>query len=101
VTVPRTPQYSKPAPPGYVWADEASRLSGLSIETLYKYRQRGIGPRSGKVGRNVAWPVDGINAWLEAQMNEGPTPEQLHDSRPSEPRRTRRGKPAATLQHAA
>ncbi|MGW5582815.1 helix-turn-helix transcriptional regulator [Streptomyces sp. NPDC003857] len=95
--MPRNPQYSQPAPPGYVWADEASRLTGLSIETLYKYRQRGIGPRSGKVGRNVAWPVDGINAWLEAQMNEAPTAQQLHDSRPAEPRLAARRRKAAPI----
>lgn len=90
--MPRTPQYSQPAPPGHVWADGASRLSGRSVETLYKDRQkqkrdgRSDGPRSVDIGRKAAWRIADIDAWLNGQANPEPDPVREHDSRPPEAR---------------
>jgi predicted DNA-binding transcriptional regulator AlpA len=90
--VPRnTPQHKTPAPPGYVWIDEASRLSGRTIETLYKDRsiQRRTGhcpgPRSVDLGRKAAWRIADIEAWLDGSPELGPTAQALHNGRPAEP----------------
>jgi predicted DNA-binding transcriptional regulator AlpA len=92
--VPRsTPQHKQSAPPGYVWIDEASRLSGRTIETLYKDRsiQRRTGhcpgPRSVDLGRKAAWRITDIDAWLNSQGGPAPDAQMLHDSRPPEPAR--------------
>ena len=87
--MPRTPTFNQPPPPGHVWADEASRLSGRAVETLYKDRQKqkrtghSDGPRSVDVGRKAAWRIADIEAWLTGG-NLGPDASQLHDSRPPE-----------------
>jgi predicted DNA-binding transcriptional regulator AlpA len=87
--VPRTPQYDQSPPPGHVWADEASRLAGRSIEQLYKDRQkqkrtgRSNGPWSVSVGRKAAWREADIEAWLDGQA-PSPDAEQQHNSRPAE-----------------
>jgi predicted DNA-binding transcriptional regulator AlpA len=89
--VPRTPTFNQPPPPGHVWADGASRLTGRSIETLYKDRQkqkrtgRSDGPRSVDIGRKAAWRITDIDAWLSGQDGPSPDIEALHNSRPPEP----------------
>lgn len=97
--MPRTPTFRQDPPPGFVWADEASRLTGRAIETLYKDRQKGHensdGPKSVTIGRKAAWRVTDIEAWLDAQTNPEPAPKQQRDSRPPEPRRAPRKRPAA------
>ncbi|MPY47062.1 helix-turn-helix transcriptional regulator [Streptomyces acidicola] len=86
-----TPQHKQPAPPGHVWIDEAARLSGRSIETLYKDRQKQKrtgqcdGPRSVTLSRKAAWRIADIAAWL-AEGDQDVDPQLLHDSRPAEPR---------------
>lgn len=89
--MPRTPTFNQPPPPGHVWADEASRLAGRAIETLYKDRQkqkrtgRSDGPKSVDVGRKAAWRIADIEAWLNQQADPGIDPARAHDSRPPEP----------------
>ncbi|MET9550599.1 hypothetical protein ABZY36_35640 [Streptomyces sp. NPDC006627] len=92
--MPRTPQYDRPAPPGYVYADEASRLTGRAIETLYKDRQKAPednpGPKSETLNRKAVWRLTDIAEWLEQQMNPQLDPERAAESRPPEPRRPRK-----------
>lgn len=89
--MPRTPTFNQPPPPGHVWADGASRLTGRSIETLYKDRQkqkrtgRSDGPRSVDIGRKAAWRISDIDAWLTGQNGPAPDTESLYNSRPPEP----------------
>ncbi|MFD8200606.1 helix-turn-helix transcriptional regulator [Streptomyces sp. NPDC059701] len=89
--MPRTPTFNQPPPPGHVWADGASRLTGRSIETLYKDRQkqkrtgRSDGPRSVDIGRKAAWRITDIDAWLAGQNGPAPDTEALYNSRPPEP----------------
>lgn len=89
----RTPQFKQPAPPGYAYIDEASRLSGRTIETLYKDRkiQRATGqcngPRSITRNGKAMWRIAVIEAWLADAPEPGPTPTELDDSRPPEPAR--------------
>lgn len=87
-----TPKHKQPAPPGFVWVDEAARLSGRTIETLYKdrsQRRRGIpcnGPRSVDIGRKAAWRIADIQAWLAAAPDVAPDADALYNGRPPEPR---------------
>lgn len=85
-----TPQFKQSAPPGYVYINEASRLSGRSIETLYKDRsiQRRTGqcpgPPSRTLNRKAVWRIADIDAWRDSQGGLGPDAQMLHDSRPPE-----------------
>lgn len=90
--MPRTPTFNQDPPPGHVWADGASRLTGRSIEQLYKDRQEqkrsghSHGPKSVTIGaRKAAWRIDAIEAWLSSQSGPAPDEQELHDSRPAEP----------------
>lgn len=96
--MPRSSQKPAPPPPGHVWSDEASRLTGLSVKTLWNYRHLDKGPKPFPIGRKLAYPLDEINAWLDAQRNPAPDADKAHSSRPPEPRRLRTSRPA---QHAA
>ena len=89
----KAPQFKQSAPPGYVYINEASVLSGRTIETLYKDRsiQRRTGqcpgPPSRTLNRKAVWRTADIEAWREEQGDLGPDPGQLHNSRPAEPAR--------------
>ncbi|MEU6552041.1 hypothetical protein ABZ915_17420 [Streptomyces sp. NPDC046915] len=92
--MPRTPTFNQPPPPGHVWADEASRLTGRSIEQLYKDRQEqkrsghSHGPRSVTIGaRKAAWRIADIENWLLSQTGPAPDDEVIYDSRSPEPAR--------------
>ncbi|MCQ1575462.1 hypothetical protein ACFWEB_17055 [Streptomyces parvus] len=88
-----TPSQNPPdAPAGHVWIDEASRLTGLTVKTLYNRRYKKEAPAKGSfpIGRKLAFPLDGpdgINAWFDAQRNPAPDATAEHDSRPPEPRK--------------
>ncbi|MCX5138379.1 hypothetical protein [Streptomyces sp. NBC_00338] len=97
--MPRSSQNPTPAPPGHVWIDEASRLTGLSVKTLYNRRYKDESPSAGSfpIGRKLAFPLegpDGIKAWFEAQRNPAPDADKAHSSRPPEPRRLRNSRPS-------
>lgn len=86
--MPKSSGHTRPAPPGCIWIEEAATRLGLSKQTLYKYRQRDIGPRSFAIGRKVAYKLDVIDAYLDGLQN--PVPGSQYESRPPEPRRARR-----------
>jgi hypothetical protein len=67
---------------------------GVTVKTLWNYRHLGKGPKPVVRGRKLAYPIDQIDAWLEAQDSTEPDSEREHDSRPPEPRRSSRKKPA-------
>ncbi|MER8004832.1 hypothetical protein [Streptomyces sp. NPDC094149] len=99
-----------PAPPpaGCLWTPQAAHYIGLSLRTLYTYKAQGKAPTGCfEVARKLAWPIDGLDAWLAAQRQQAtPSPDSEHDSRPLEPKLARRRtapKPAddAELQPAA
>ena len=95
--MPRSSQNPTPAPPGHIWIEEASRLTGLSKKTLYNLRYKGEGPACYPIGRKLAFPLDGANnihAWFEALTNPAPDTDTAHDSRPPEPRRLRASRPS-------
>jgi hypothetical protein len=60
------------------------------VKTLHNYRYLGKGPFSFRVGRKIAYPLDGPNglrAWFDAQRNPIPNADAVNDSRAPEPRR--------------
>ncbi|MFF4791922.1 hypothetical protein ACFY2M_19635 [Streptomyces sp. NPDC001276] len=92
--MPRSiPQYKQPAPPGYVYITEAARLSGRTIEMLYKDRSvqrrtgKSNGPPSVTINRKAMWRIADIEAWLGAAPYVKPGADALHNSRPPEPAR--------------
>lgn len=84
------PKHKQTAPPGFCWIDQASELTGRTIETLYKDRkiQRRTGncpgPKSVDLGRKAAWRIADIQAWLDGAQDIGPDAGRLHNSRPAE-----------------
>ncbi|MDQ0694300.1 AlpA family transcriptional regulator [Streptomyces sp. W4I9-2] len=95
--MPRSSHTPQDAPPGCVWIAEASRLTGLSVKTLYNYRhQSNKGPKSFEIGRKIAYALDDVNAWVAAQRNPVPDVVAERDSRPPEPRKLPR---ASTRAH--
>ncbi|MYU20757.1 helix-turn-helix domain-containing protein [Streptomyces sp. SID8352] len=92
--MPRKPKKPVPPPAGYLWTPDAARRIGLSVKTLWNYRALGRGPTSKPIGRKLAWPIEDLDAWLDAEMNPKPDADRAHESRPAEPR-VRRGSRAA------
>lgn len=76
------------APAGYIWIDEASRLTGLAVKTLHNYRHKGVGPPSTNYRRRLVYKLADVEAWIAEQLAP-PTvdPERVRESRPPEPRR--------------
>lgn len=79
------------APAGYIWIDEASRLTGLAVKTLHNYRHTGTGPPAVNYRRRLVYKLADVEAWMAEQL--GPPavdPERLRESRPPEPRLPKR-----------
>jgi excisionase family DNA binding protein len=51
-------------------ADEAAEYLGVSLQTLYGWRWKRIGPRAAKVGRELRYRQRDIEAWLDEQSPE-------------------------------
>ncbi|MFD8008150.1 helix-turn-helix transcriptional regulator [Streptomyces mirabilis] len=92
--MPRLAKTPTPAPPGFVWIQEASRKTGLSVKTLYNYRYLGRGPQPVPIGRKLAYREAEIDAFAAELQGQMPDPERLHDARPPEPRLSHGRKPA-------
>lgn len=72
--IPRTPP---PPPAGCLWIEEAARYVGLAKNTLYKYRQCGIGPKSFAVGRKVAYEIRELDSYLDGLKNRDAQPSPI------------------------
>lgn len=93
--MPRPAKVPTPPPAGYLWTPDAARKIGLSVKTLWNYRHRGIGPQPKKIGRKLAYSIEELDAWLAAELDGTPDPARVHESRPPEPRVSRRPARAA------
>jgi len=91
--VPRPTKNQVPPPAGHVWIEEAARLMSVTVATLYNYRQQGKGPQGIPSPRRLAYSIADIDAYLAQRRQQAVNPARLHDSRPPEPRISRR-KPA-------
>jgi len=88
---------SKPHPPkGSLWIEQAAGHIGLAPNTLRKWRLLGkdaaAGMPSFKVGGYVAYRITDLDAFLDGQYRAALTPVQdrVRESRPAEPRTSRR-----------
>lgn len=81
-----TPTHKK-APPGCMWMPEAAHYLGYEVSTLRKWRLKGIGPASFRVGGRVVYRVAVMDAWLAKQEATDPhsNPELRESNAPVEP----------------
>lgn len=88
----------KPKPPkGCLWIEGAAEYLGKAPNTLKKWRLLGKDKEAGMpsfmVGGFITYKIADLDAYLEAQYQAAiapPTPEQEHNSRPPEPRLSRK-----------
>lgn len=88
--MPRPAKVPTPPPPGYVWTPEAALRLGLSVKTLWNYAHLGKGPRPRRIGRKLAYSIAELDAWLAAELDADPSAARAHESRPAEPRTSRK-----------
>ncbi|MBI0300212.1 helix-turn-helix domain-containing protein [Streptomyces sp. PRKS01-29] len=59
----------QPLPDQYLTPEDLVILFRLpSVETVYQWRRKGVGPRSFRVGRYVRFDPEVVRAWVESQM---------------------------------
>ncbi|MGW3430604.1 helix-turn-helix transcriptional regulator [Streptomyces melanosporofaciens] len=59
----------RPLPNQYLTPEDLVILFRLpSVETVYQWRRKGVGPRSFRVGRYVRFDPEVVQAWVESQM---------------------------------
>lgn len=92
----------RPNPPnGCLWIEDAAAHLGLELTTLRKWRLLGKDKAKGMhgftVGRFVAYKTADLDAYLEGQYRAATEPDETrtHESRPAEPRTSRRKTPVA------
>lgn len=85
------------APEGCLWIEDAAPRIGVTLATLRKWRVQGKGPTGYNVGRYVAFRIADLDAYLESQYQAAiaPDPARVHDSRPQQPRLSRKPARAA------
>lgn len=49
---------------------EVAERTGFSQNTLRAWRQRGLGPRSARVGGSVVYRESDVEAWIDAQFRK-------------------------------
>lgn len=48
--------------------DEVAEMVGVSTSTVRYWRQMGTGPASARIGRQVKYRKDDVEAWINAQF---------------------------------
>ncbi|MEV6533308.1 helix-turn-helix transcriptional regulator [Streptomyces sp. NPDC048448] len=62
---------TRPLPDQYLTPEDLVVLLRLpSVETLYQWRRKGIGPRGFRAGRYIRYDPGAVRDWVEAQMTE-------------------------------
>jgi excisionase family DNA binding protein len=52
-----------------LWSvDDVSEFLGVPVETLYRWRKFGGGPRAGRVGRHLRYDPAEVRAWFKARQ---------------------------------
>jgi hypothetical protein len=62
----RAPRPKRKRIPGYMPEAETAAGLNVSVRTLRKWRQEGIGPSYVKFGRQIHYPLEGRAAWLRS-----------------------------------
>ncbi|MEU2284971.1 helix-turn-helix domain-containing protein [Streptomyces sp. NPDC013178] len=56
-------------PARYLTPEDLVELFDLpSVETVYQWRRKRIGPRGFRVGRHVRYDPDDVRAWVKSRM---------------------------------
>ncbi|MFF4955963.1 helix-turn-helix transcriptional regulator [Streptomyces sp. NPDC001222] len=56
-------------PDRYLTPEDLVELFELpSVETLYQWRRKRIGPRGFRVGRHLRYDPDDVRAWVQSRM---------------------------------
>ncbi|MEU3243359.1 helix-turn-helix domain-containing protein [Streptomyces sp. NPDC006875] len=56
-------------PTRYLTPDDLVELFDLpSVETVYQWRRKRIGPRGFRVGRHLRYDPDDVRAWVKSRM---------------------------------
>lgn len=59
----------RPLPDQYLTPEDLVIMFRLpSVETVYQWRRKGVGPRSFRVGRYVRFDPEVVRAWVESRM---------------------------------
>ncbi|MEV8548380.1 helix-turn-helix domain-containing protein [Streptomyces glaucescens] len=93
--MPRPAKVPTPPPAGYLWTPEAARRIGRSVKTLWNYAHLGKGPQPVRIGRKLAYRISELDEFLQSEINGQPNEDRAHESRPPEPRVSRRPARAA------
>jgi hypothetical protein len=62
----RTPRLKQNRIPGYAPEAETAEALNVSVRTLRKWRQEGLGPPYVKFGRQIHYSFEGRAAWLQS-----------------------------------
>ena len=96
--MPRPSKEALPSPPdGYVLSDEAARRLGITRRTLWNWRQLDKGPKGKRWRGRLVYAIADINAYRKAELDalEADDADRARESRPPEPRITRKPARAA------
>jgi hypothetical protein len=66
----RAPRWKRKRIPGYTPETETAEELNVSVRTLRKWRQQGMGPPYVKFARQIHYPNEGRIAWLRRQEVE-------------------------------
>ncbi|WP_435796886.1 helix-turn-helix transcriptional regulator [Streptomyces flaveolus] len=59
-------------PDRYLTPEDLVELFELpSVETVYQWRRKRIGPRGFRVGRHLRFDPEDVRAWVKSRMEEG------------------------------
>nr|WP_086737966.1 helix-turn-helix domain-containing protein [Streptomyces glaucescens] len=59
-------------PDRYLTPEDLVELFELpSVETVYQWRRKRIGPRGFRVGRHLRYDPEDVRAWVKSRMEEG------------------------------
>ncbi|WP_418063935.1 helix-turn-helix transcriptional regulator [Pimelobacter simplex] len=62
---------SKPRPQ-ILFIEEVAARTRVPVKTLRHWRLHGTGPKSARMGRRVVYREADVEAWVDAQFEEGP-----------------------------
>lgn len=55
---------------GLATIEEVSGYLRISVNTLYQWRHRGVGPRAALVGRHLRYRWSDVEKWLDQQASD-------------------------------
>ncbi|MFJ8594807.1 helix-turn-helix transcriptional regulator [Streptomyces sp. NPDC093598] len=93
--MPRPAKVPTPPPAGYLWTPDAARRIGRSVKTLWNYAHLGKGPKPVRIGRKLAYKITELDEFLQTEIDGEPDTGRAHESRPPEPRMSRKPARAA------